>query len=47
MKGIEILNKTPVLVQPDWAFGGVILSIVFFIVFMVLTFIFVEAEYDG
>lgn len=47
MQGIDILNKTPVLVQPDWAFGGVILSIVFFITFMVLTFIFVEAEYDG
>lgn len=47
MQGIEILNKTPMLVRPDWAVGGVILSIVFFIVFMVLTFILVEADYDG
>ena len=47
MKGIEILNKTPVLVQPDWWIGGLILSIAFFIAFMVLTFIFIEAEYDG
>jgi hypothetical protein len=45
MQGIEILNKTPVLVQPDWAVGGAILSIVFFIAFMVLTFIFGEDGY--
>ena len=47
MEGIEILNKTPVLVRPDWWIGGLILLIVFFIAFMVLIFIFVEAGYDG
>lgn len=45
MQGIEILNKTPVMVQPDWWNEGVLISIGLFIVFTVLTFIFGENEH--
>ena len=37
MEGIEILNKTPVMVRPDWLAEGVIVSFVLFIVFLALT----------
>ena len=47
MEGIYILNKTPVLVRPDWWVIGVIVSILLLVVFVAMTFIFAEIDSDG